>query len=575
MKRSFKLPQKPSFRFTIRRKIFISFLAVLILLSATVAVAYMQITRISDQYTDIVDDKAYKLNLIQQLNVQVKKEQSGFRGYLLFGDSDALQDFTDAHDTYKDLSRNLEAIVENPEGAALLQELIALENEFSYTSNQAIKEKVKGNNEKYMELATTKGQEILAKFDQKAEELEAFQQSLMDASKADVKAEVEEIKLLVLILSIAAILVSIVVSQVVGYFISRPIVKIAGAAERIASGDLTSESISVRSKDEVGDLGSSFNKMSQQLRELIQHVGNSSEQVAASAQQLTAASEQASVASVQISETMQQVSMDAGQGFNHLAEATKTINELSEGVQHIAERAHTVSDTANNAYEKAAEGAEAIQTVVEQMNSIQNTVEGLSGDIHNLGERSAEIGQILNAITSIAQQTNILSLNAGIEAVRAGEHGRGFLVVAGEIRKLAEQSTKSASQIAELVTAIQNDTKRAVHTMGVTTGEVTSGIQAVHSAGQAFTQIQGSVHSVTGQIQEVSSSIEQIAAGAEQIVVAMKAVTGVSESTVAGAQEVTASTEEQLASMEEVSASAKALSHMAEQLQAQIDQFKV
>lgn len=575
MKRFFKLSMKPSFRFTIRRKIFFSFMAVLILLSATVAVAYLQITRVSEQYTYIVDDKAHKLNLIQQLNVQVKKEQSGFRGYLLFGDSAALQDFTDAHDTYKDLSRNLEAIVENPNAVSLLQELITLENEFYYTSNQAIKEKVKGNTEKYMELATTKGQEILAKFDDKAEELGAFQQSLMDASKADVKAEVERIKLLVLILGIAAILVSIVVSQVVGYFISRPIVRIAGAAERIAGGDLTSEAISVRSKDEVGDLGTSFNKMTQQLRQLIQHVGSSSEQVAASAQQLTAASEQASLASVQISETMQQVSLDAGQGFNHLAEATKTINELSEGVQHIAERANTVAGTASNAYEKAAEGAEAIQTAVEQMNSIHHTVQGLSGDIHNLGERSAEIGQILNAITSIAQQTNILSLNAGIEAVRAGEHGRGFLVVAGEIRKLAEQSTKSASQIAELIAAIQNDTKRAVRTMGATTGEVASGIQAVHSAGQAFTQIQDSVHSVTGQIQEVSSSIEQIAAGAEQIVVAMKAVTGVSESTVAGAQEVTASTEEQLASMEEVSASAKALSHMAEQLQAQIDQFKV
>lgn len=574
MKRTFKLPKKNIFRFSIRQKIFISFLAVMIILSAAVALSYVQISNVSSQYTDIIDDKAHKLNLIQQLNVQVKKEQSSFRGYLLFGDADTLQDFTDAHNTYKDLSRELEAIAVNQEGAALLEELISLENEFYYTSNQAIKLKVKGDS-KYIELATTKGQEIVAKFDQKAEELEDFQQLALDESKETAKKAVEDIKLLVLILGSAAVLVSIVVSQIVGYYISKPVVRIAGAAERIAAGDLTSEPISIRNKDEVGELSVSFNKMSQQLRELIQHVGNSSEQVAASAQQLTAASEQASVASVQISETMQQVSMNAGQGFNHLSEASKTINELSEGVQHIADRAHSVSDTASDAYEKAAEGAEAIQTAMEQMNSIHHTVEGLSGDIHSLGERSAEIGQILSAITTIAQQTNILSLNAGIEAVRAGEHGRGFLVVAGEIRKLAEQSTQSASQIAELVSAIQNDTKRAVSTMGVTTGEVASGIEAVHSAGKAFTQIQGSVHSVTGQIQEVSSSIQQIAAGAEQIVVAMKAVTGVSESTVAGAQEVSAFTEEQLASMEEVSASAKALSQMAEQLQAQIDQFKV
>lgn len=575
MKLSFKHPNRQSFRFTIRRKMFAGFMAVLIVLCATVAVGYVQIARVSNQYTDIVDDKSYKLNLIQQLNVQVKKEQSGVRGYLLLGDADSLQDFTDAHNTYKDLSRELEAIIKNPTAEALLQELIALENDFYYTSNQAIKLKVKNDTQKYMDLISTKGQDIIAAFDRKAEELEDFQEGLLNDSKKTVKDEVEDIKLLVLILGVAAIVIGLIVSRVVGRIIAVPIVMISKAAERIAQGDLTSEPVTVRTKDEVSELAASFNKMSHQLRMLIQHVAGSTEQVASSAQQLTAASEQASIATIQISETMQQVSADAGDGFNHLAEASKTISELSTGVQHIADRAQHVSDTAAGAYEKAAEGAEAIQTAVRQMNSIHQTVEGLSEDIHSLGERSAEIGQILNAITAIAQQTNILSLNAGIEAVRAGEHGRGFLVVAGEIRKLAEQSTQSAAQIAELIDAIQKDTKRAVHTMDATTQEVASGIDAVHSAGEAFTLIQDSVHSVTGQIQEVSSSIEQIAAGAEQIVAAMKAVTSVSESTVAGAQEVTASTEEQLASMEEVSASAKALSQMAEQLQAQVDQFKV
>lgn len=579
MKRFSNILKKPSmklsWRLTINRKLFAGFTAVLLVLMATVAVGLSQITRVDHQYTAVIDDKAYKLMLIQQLNVQVKKEQAGLRGFLLLNDAGTLQDFTDAHNAYKDLALNLETITEHPDAAAMLQELISLENQYYHVSNKAIKLMVTGDTAKSLEVTSTDGQEIIVKFDQKAEELTAFQQTQLDESQKTAHDEVDSIKQLVLLLGAAAVAVSLVVSWYVGRIISRPVVAIAKAAERIASGDLTTQQVAVRNRDEVGDLALSFNRMSQHLRELIVHVGASTDQVAASAQQLTATSEQASHASSRIAETMQQVSSDAGHGFNHLEDASKTINELSAGVQHIADRAHIVSNTASDAFERASEGGQTIQSAVSQMSSIQGTVEGLAEQIHGLGERSAEIGDILNAISNIARQTNILSLNAGIEAVRAGEHGRGFLVVAGEIRKLAEQSSQSAARIAELITAIQEDTKRAVRAMGTTRNEVASGIEAVQSAGVAFTHIQSSVHAVTGQIQEVSSSIQQIAAGAEQIVGAMKAVTTVSESTVSGAQEVSAATEEQLASMEEVSSSAKALSEMAEQLQEQIEKFKV
>ncbi|MCR2807124.1 methyl-accepting chemotaxis protein [Paenibacillus soyae] len=570
-----KPAMKLSFRLTINRKLFAGFLAVLLILMATVAVGYSQISKVDRQYSAVIDDKSYKLLLIQQLNVQVKKEQAGLRGYLLLNDAGTLQDFTDAHNAYMELARKLEAIIVNPDAKAMLQELISLEKQYYFVSNKAIKMMVSGDAEESLKLTSTDGQEIIVKFDQKAEELTAFQQSLLDEGQQTVHDEVEGVKRLVLVLGAAAVVISLAVSWLVGRIISRPVITIAKAAERIAEGDLTSQQVAVRNKDEVGDLALSFNRMSQQLRELIAHVGASTDQVAASAQQLTATSEQASHASSRIAETMQQVTSDAGHGFNHLEDASKTIDELSSGVQHIADRAHIVSNTASDAFERASEGGEAIQSAVSQMSSIQSTVESLSVQIHGLGERSAEIGDILNAISNIARQTNILSLNAGIEAVRAGEHGRGFLVVAGEIRKLAEQSSQSAAQIAELLSTIQDDTRRAVRTMDTTRTEVTGGIEAVQSAGEAFTHIQSSVHAVTGQIQEVSSSIQQIAAGAEQIVGAMKAVTTVSESTVSGAQDVSAATQEQLASMEEVSSSAKALSEMAEQLQEQIERFKV
>ncbi|REK71157.1 methyl-accepting chemotaxis protein [Paenibacillus paeoniae] len=570
-----KQPKEPAFRFTINRKLFAGFTAVLVVLMATVAIGYFQITQVDRHYTSIIEDKAHKLMLIQELNVEVKKEQAALRGYLLLGDPESLQGFTDAHNDYKALSRGLEAIIVHPEAAAMLQELDQLESEYYFTSNKSIKLKVSGDTKQYLEITSTQGQEILKKFDQKADTLIAYQQNLLDESKEEVHNEVQAIKQLVLLLGIAAVMIGLIVSWAVGRIISRPVISIASAAKQIAAGDLTSEKMIIRNRDEVGDLARSFNEMSEQLRSLIKHVHSSAEQVAASAQQLSATSEQASAASGQIAGTMQQVASDANDGFTHLEEASRTIHDMSAGVLHISAKTQHVSHSAFEAHDRAEEGSHAIHTATRQMGSIYEAVSGLSVQIDGLGERSTQIGHILNAITDMAKQTNILSLNAGIEAARAGENGKGFLVIASEIRKLAEESSHSAGQISELIASIQVETNQAVQKMGTASQEVASGLNAVRSAGTAFESIQHSVHAVNGQIQEVSSSIQQVAAGAEQIVGAMKAVTTASESTVRGAQEVSAATEEQLASMEEVSSSARMLSLMSEQLQGQLDKFKI
>ncbi|MFD0589013.1 methyl-accepting chemotaxis protein [Paenibacillus sp. GCM10027627] len=566
---------KPLFRITISRKLLAGFIAVLLILASTLSVSYSQISKVDKEYTRLLDDTGYQLILVQQLNVQVKKEQAGLSGYLLQGSEAQLQDFTDAHNEYKRLSRALEEVIVQPEALAMLQALIKLENEYYHVANNAISLTIQNKRKESLEMLVTKGSAIIEQFDQKADEMVLLQQNKLEEGKKMSHEEAEATKRFVLFMGAAAVVISMFVSWFVGRIISRPIVKIAEAAGNIAAGDLSGNSLSVRNRDEVGDLAESFNQMSMQLRELIRHVGSSAEQVAASAQQLTATSEQAAYASEQIAETMQQVAMDADNGFQHITQASHTVQDISSGASLMADRAQQVSNTATDAYEKAVEGGQAIQTAIDQMSSIHDTVDGLSAQINGLGERSAQIKTIVSAISDIAKQTNILSLNAGIEAARAGDHGRGFLVVASEIRKLAEQSSSSAGQIGELVAAIREETELAVRTMGTATREVASGIEAVHSAGTAFVQIQTFAGAVNEQIQDVSASSTGMASGAEGMVHGMKAVTGASQSTVTGAQTVSASTEEQLASMEEIAASAKSLSHLAEELQTQIEKFKV
>ncbi|MFJ5623493.1 methyl-accepting chemotaxis protein [Peribacillus loiseleuriae] len=380
------------------------------------------------------------------------------------------------------------------------------------------------------------------------------------------------------IIILTVILLSVVSKGVLGFIITRiivnPVKEIQGLMKNAENGDLTVEG-SYRSKDEMGQLTLSFNKMILKLRELMTQVNITSEQVAAASEELTASSEESSKASEQIANTIQEVASGAEQQVRSTEESSKVVQEMALSIQQVASHAQDISANSVETSQKAVEGNEAIQTTIEQMNSINSTVTQLSQIVKGLGERSKEIGNIIEAITNIASQTNLLALNAAIESARAGEHGRGFAVVADEVRKLAEQSAESAQNISGLITLIQDETNLAVQSMEQTTSEVTDGIGVVNKAGESFAQIRHSVDEISAQLQEVSAASQQLSAGSEQVLQSEKLLAEIAEEAASGTQNVAVATEEQLASMEEITSSAATLSLMAEELQAQIGRFKV
>ncbi|WP_158553382.1 methyl-accepting chemotaxis protein [Peribacillus saganii] len=391
---------------------------------------------------------------------------------------------------------------------------------------------------------------------------------------AEIQAPAKQI----LMRTIWVILFSTVIATLLGIYFSKmvtaPLSRLMGKMKEMSEGNL-SVSMDENYKDEFKVLADSFNHMSQNLRTFIQQIRQNTEQVAASAEELTASAEQTSNATEQIASTMQQVASGMDSQVQSTTETSKTVNEISIGVHQIASNSQNVASTATEALDKAEQGNESIQTAINQMTSINTTINSLGQVITDLGERSKEIGQIIEVITDISAQTNLLALNAAIEAARAGEHGKGFAVVADEVRKLAEQSSNSAQQIAQLISSIQGETNKAVSSMENAKKEVEDGIEIVEVAGISFKHIQQSVNEVASQIQEVSSAIQQMSAGTEQMVHSVQSITEITEMTASGTQEVSAATEEQLASMEEISASANALTNMADELQDVIGKFKV
>jgi methyl-accepting chemotaxis protein len=201
----------------------------------------------------------------------------------------------------------------------------------------------------------------------------------------------------------------------------------------------------------------------------------------------------------------------------NVEKSTEAMMDISSGIQQIASNAENVSNTSTTVLQTVADGSKAIDTVIGQMRSIHQKVENLSNVITNLSKYSLEIGNIVKTITDISSQTNLLALNAAIEAARAGEHGKGFAVVADEVRKLSEQAASSTSQISEIVSTIQENISKSVEYMNEGEEEVTNGIRIVNDAKYAFELIQSDINDVSQQIIEVSAAVQELSAGSEEI----------------------------------------------------------
>ena len=535
---------------SIKMRLLAGFGIVMFLSALLAIIAVLSIRTLSSDTDRIVNDRWPKTVLANEVIDNINVVARALRNAIILEDPLLVQQelarIPEASKIVTDNLDNLEKMISTDKGKQLLNDLKVKRAAYREDLAKAVEIVKEGRKkEAGIYLVKTLRKTQSAYFSATAD-LIKYQGQLMGESGKEATSRAKQTQTIIVALMLVSTLLSIGGSLIIVRSITVPLSEGVDVANRLAAGDLTA-SITIRSSDEIGMLMKAMDNMVKSLRDLIIKIKYAAENMASGSEQLSASAEE-------ISRGME------GQAARSSQIATAT-EEMSQTVVDVAKNTSDIAQISAQAFDQAKDGADVVNRSVNEVQAIASTVTESAQMMERLGDSSKQIGNIIGVINDIADQTNLLALNAAIEAARAGEQGRGFAVVADEVRKLAERTTQATSQINNMISSIQGEVERAEVTMNSATARVESGVEFSRKAGDALGSIVQSVNNLQSMVQQIASATEEMSTVSETISSDIEGVATGSKEISAGSGQIAQASSD--------------LARLATELQSIVRQFKV
>jgi methyl-accepting chemotaxis protein len=508
---------------SLRAKLTLGFGALMTILVTMSTIDYFSIQKLG-RLSAAANSKATEAYLARTIEALSNNRKVDIRSFLLSGNEQHMNEYQEHTRALADQFATLEPLLTTEEGKRLFAQLSQDADGYD-RGMQRVAQLVRAGKTKAATdlLFGPDLSAIRSEMDRGVAEFVALCQKLNASARQEETAAESSATRATILLGIIGVVLSLGIATAVPRFLSASITNMLSVMQEIAANNLVVSDIEVTSQDEVGKAGIALNQMKNNLFGLIQSIARTAEHLASASEQISS------------SATLQAQGAETQKG--QATQVAVAMQQMSSTVQEVSENSNRAAQASNQAAETAREGGLIVEQSLAKMRTIAESVSATARKVEELGKSSDQIGRIIGVIDDIADQTNLLALNAAIEAARAGEQGRGFAVVADEVRKLAERTTSATKEVAQMVQSIQSETKTAVAAMHDGTNQVQEGVQTTARAGDSLKQIIRMAEQVGEMITHIATAATEQSSATEQVNQNVDQITHLVNESAVGAQE--------------------------------------
>ncbi|PLR97507.1 methyl-accepting chemotaxis protein [Bacillus sp. T33-2] len=544
------------------------------LFTASTILTFILLTIAKTQLDAVKDSGEQSVN-ITEVAAAFHEKGSTIGNYIIDSNPKHLKVFDQSSKEIDRLVKEIKPALKTADTRKMLEQIGHNDEEITKIFKDTIQPGVKAQSVREYRLGKLKVDNLIVETNKQIDELRNMLKNDQIKSVSSASAS--------LITSLVVLVVSILVSAVLGLFIiwqiarliSRKLNQIVRVANEIAAGNLNTEVVEYSGKDEIADLSMAINSMKENLQGIIHEISAVSHSVTNKSVDLNKASADVRAASQQVASTMQELASGAEEQAGSANGLARHMEKYIQEVKAASDNGSTIQSASNGVLELTRKGDTLMKESEQQMGRINAIMRSSVDKVKDLNGQTKQISRLVQVIHDIASQTNLLALNAAIEAARAGEHGRGFAVVADEVRKLAEQVSFSVSDITKIVSGIQAESDNVATSLQDGYTQVEEGTRHIENTGQTFNEIYQAVSLMAEKVTGISKGLSQVAESTATMDKSIEKIAFISENSAAGIEQTSASIVQTNHAMEEISESAESLSVLADQLNVMIQKFKI